>query len=841
MNEGRAIEEVAGKLGSGVSDTADLSDLDRLRGGRSALLVVDHRQRVLMCGGALRELTGDPPGAVCGRLMSELLTDPQLWPSLTRGGGGNRRAELRHRDGRPVRVRVAARRVETSEGAAFLAELVPASLAERWEENDALIRALFQQTRVGLAIHDLDLMTTRLNLTPQSLGPPTAAGVEVRPLGRGIEEILLPEDAAAVRERLRKVAETGEPVVDWIRRARRRNAPERERVISLSAFRLQDAEDQPMGVAVVFTDVTEQHLASQRILLLHAAAERIGRSLDVPRVATELADVMVSGGFADLAAVDLTRSVLEGEEPGDFRLGEPIRRVAVASADGSWPPEIYPLGAVIRPRSLESDHLRAGSAAFTSDLAHWREALAEDPERSRLLLPHAATSFMAVPLIARGLVLGALVLWRTDRLPPFGRTDADLAEEIASRASLAVDNARRYTREHRTAETLQRGLLPRPVVETCAAQTAGSYVPAGSAARIGGSWFDVIPLSSTRVAFVLGDVAGYGLAATATMGRLRTAVQTLADLELAPGELLTHLDDLVIRLADAEQPEDEAREPAGEWEEPDAEAPAPSGGRLAAGTTCLYCVYDPVQGSCTIASAGHPAPVLAGPDGVAAPVGLKPGPPLGVGGMPFEPVEFAVAPGSLLAFFTRPLLSEGDGTPEPGMARLCALLSRAVTGSGTPSEIGQAVLDGLLPKPPTDDVSLLIARTRAVPAEAVAAWEFPADFAVVARARALVGAQLAAWDLEHLSFTTELIASELVTNAIRYGGAPVGLRLIRAETLICEVSDPSQTQPHLRRARLTDEGGRGLFLIAQLAHRWGSRYTPGGKTIWTEQPLGPVL
>ncbi|MCM2414299.1 ATP-binding protein [Streptomyces sp. RKAG290] len=140
-----------------------------------------------------------------------------------------------------------------------------------------------------------------------------------------------------------------------------------------------------------------------------------------------------------------------------------------------------------------------------------------------------------------------------------------------------------------------------------------------------------------------------------------------------------------------------------------------------------------------------------------------------------------------------------------------------------------------------DDVTLLLARTRTVAEQDTATWEYPADPAAVHEARADVSAQLAAWGLEELMFATELIVSELVTNAIRYAGGPVALRLIRDRVLVCEVADPSNTQPRLRRALSTDEGGRGLFLIAQLATRWGCRYGARGKTLWTEQALVPSL
>ncbi|NUS11117.1 MAG: ATP-binding protein, partial [Streptomyces sp.] len=105
------------------------------------------------------------------------------------------------------------------------------------------------------------------------------------------------------------------------------------------------------------------------------------------------------------------------------------------------------------------------------------------------------------------------------------------------------------------------------------------------------------------------------------------------------------------------------------------------------------------------------------------------------------------------------------------------------------------------------------------------------------RARGLAARQLAAWGAAEEAPTTQLIVSELLTNAIRYGSPPLTLRLIRSDRLVCEVTDASSTSPHLRHAGGLDEGGRGLFLVAELAETWGTRYGPQGKTIWAEQPL----
>ncbi|MFD3804444.1 SpoIIE family protein phosphatase [Streptomyces sp. NPDC058619] len=560
--------------------------------------------------------------------------------------------------------------------------------------------------------------------------------------------------------------------------------------------------------------------AAERLALLNAAAAEIGSSLDMVRDAEQLAGVLVPA-FADLAAVDLTEPVLLGEEPGELVTGAPMRRVAVRAADGPWPPESHAVGDTIRLRNVESMHVRGSSAVFLPDLTELRAVLSGEEERARLLLPPRAASLMLIPLQARGAVLGALVLWRTAERRPFDQEDAVLGEEIGSRASLSMDNARRYTRERRTAEALQRSLLPRPVSDVTGAEASGVHVPAAATPAIGSSWFDVIQLPSLRLAFVMGAVAGHGLDATAAMGRLRSAVQTLADLDLSPDELLAHLDDLVVRFI-----EDDDRQ------QRDAGAPS-----ALTGATCLYATYDPVSRTCVLAGAGHPPPVLAarGPAG-SGPVAYRPGPVLGTGGQPFEPTELCLGPGDVLAFYGG-ALDEGTDRSERRLEAVRAGV-RDGADSGLPvTEIGHRILGALLNEPPDDDRALLVVRVGEVSADDTAVWELPADPSLVGRARELVSDQLTGWGLEDLVFTTELIVSELVTNSIRYAGGPVGLRLIKDRVLICEVSDPSQTQPHLRRAQLTDEGGRGLFLVAQLTHRWGSRYTAAGKTIWTEQLL----
>jgi anti-sigma regulatory factor (Ser/Thr protein kinase) len=320
---------------------------------------------------------------------------------------------------------------------------------------------------------------------------------------------------------------------------------------------------------------------------------------------------------------------------------------------------------------------------------------------------------------------------------------------------------------------------------------------------------------------VVGDVVGHGIHASATMGMLRTAVRTLADVDLPPDELLIRLDDLVGRQS--------ARSDAGT---DDAAAED-------VGATCLYAVYDPVSRRCSMARAGHPLPALVTPEGAVSFVDMPASPPLGLGGLlPFESTEIELSPGSVLALYTDGLIESRDHDIDVGLEQLRCALTHPAASLET---VCDDVLAAMLGDRPADDVALLVARAQALQSDRVATWDLPADPAVVGDARKQVGATLAGWGLDDAAFVTGLVVSELVTNAIRYAESPIQLRLIRDRTLICEVSDGSSTAPHLRRAKAFDEGGRGLLLVSQLTERWGTRQTEHGKTIWAEQPLGGTL
>ncbi|MFF3458810.1 SpoIIE family protein phosphatase [Streptomyces sp. NPDC002730] len=596
-----------------------------------------------------------------------------------------------------------------------------------------------------------------------------------------------------------------------------------ERLLAVNQ-RSTDQAGGPPGSVATLRDTTELRalsgradVARGRLKLLYDAGTEIGTTLDVVRTCEELAE-FAAARFADFATVDVVEDVLRGEEPTGA--GPQMRRTAFKGLRDDT--ALYPLGQLIRfvPSTRLGSGIGAGEAVLEADLAAFGGWQEQDPERARkLVADYGIHSMIAVPLRARGVILGVAMFWRSEKPEPFEDEDLSLAEELVARAAVSIDNARRYSREHTMAVALQRSLLPRGLPEQNAIDAAYRYRPAqaglGGLGGVGGDWFDIIPLPGARVALVVGDVVGHGLHAAATMGRLRTAVHNFSALDLPPDELLWHIDELVARIDQDEAVDgSEAR---------------------VTGATCLYAIYDPVSGHCTMARAGHLQPLLLRPDGSAEFADVPGGPPLGLGGLPFETLEIRLPEGSGLVLYTDGLVEDRRRDIDDGLALLRRTL--ADHAARTPEETCEAALQALLPESPSDDVALLVGRTRVLDSGRVADWEVSPEPAEVSRVRAAVADKLAEWGLAEEAFTTELILSELVTNAIRYASGPIRVRLIRDRSLICEVSDHSNTSPHLKQAAITDEGGRGLFLVAQFAERWGTRYTADGKVIWTEQPL----
>ncbi|MEY9948568.1 SpoIIE family protein phosphatase [Kitasatospora sp. GAS1066B] len=760
-----------------------------------------------------QQLLGYSASEAVGRPAAGLLASPL--PGAAREELGSPKGwagsvVLRGRDGRPVECRLRVRSLAGDDGRVDW--LLQAGVERQAGDLDEamLLPWSFDQSPFALAIYDTEgrflhvneAMTRQLGASPEEL-----RGLRIT---EHMPDPLFEDPQRSVE----RVAATGEP--EQLENYVRVPGEARPHAWTSHFTPLKDPAGLVRGVQQVALDFSEQHAARERMALLNEASRRIGSSLDVVRTAQELADVAVPA-CADFVSVDLLDAVLQGDEPAPIPAGGPLvlRRAAVRSdlrgvvAVGE--PARYPAA------SPTARCLATGRAVVhrmvDPEIAQW---LAEDPDRAAWVSRHRPHSLIAAPLRARGTNLGVVLLTRQDpAAAPYGPDDLRVAEELAAHAAVCIDNARRYTREHNTALALQQSLLLDGTPAQTAVDVAGRYLPAGSQAGVGGDWFDVIPLSGARVALVVGDVVGHGIHAAAAMGRLHTAVRTLADVDLAPDELLAHLDDLVIRLGTEQE---RADVPPGEL-----------------GATCLYAVYDPVSRKCSLADAGHPWPALVTPDGSVDFIELPTGPPLGLGGLPFECVESELPEGSLLALYTDGLIEASGRDVDTGLSALrTALAAAAVPSLDTTCD---TVLAEMLDQRPTDDVALLIARTRVLDVGHVASWDVPADPAIVAEIRAKATAQLHAWELDELAFVTELAVSELVTNAIRYATTPIQLRLIKDRTLICEVSDASSTAPHLRRARIFDEGGRGLMMVAQLTERWGTRYTGTGKTIWAEQPL----
>ncbi|MDX5562620.1 SpoIIE family protein phosphatase [Streptomyces sp. ID05-04B] len=861
--------------------TEDEDDIARRRFdvADTAPLLLDGRGVVTSWTGDAERLLGYPAAEAVGRDLAALLTRADagrvadVLARCREDGGWAGLLSARRRDGRPMPVMARVTSAQEPGGPArWLALLNEMSDAPGWNMSRSVLEQMVGDSPIGIAIVNTDLRFVWSNAALARFG----GGPPERRLGLRLADVQPGLDSVSIEAQMRRVLESGEPVIGYELLGRVQAAPHRETAHMLSFTRLEDERGGPMGVYYTVVDMTERHRARQRLALLDRAGRCIGRSLDITRTAQELADVAVPD-FADVVTVDLLEPVLRGAEPVSARsTGGPDDSVTLRragrrqagdvgpTADASGGPAgtatvVYPAGSpparcLIDGRPWRVDRLEPDSprGAPGPDDPGGPQAPGgprepgdpQDPGGPRdrdgshdayagtwaAVLPAGSgpPSALIVPVRARGTVLGVTTFLRRDRREPFDEDDLALAEDLVSRAAVCVDNARRYTRERDAALVLQRNLLPRRLPEQDAVEVAACYRPADELTGLGGDWYDLIPLSGARVALVVGEVPGHGIDAAAAMGRVRTAVRTLAALDLPPAEILAHLDDLVTRM-------DEEEDDAAEDESVPTDARPGTDGRQVAGSACVYVVYDPVDGRCVMAAAGHPAPAVVLPDGSVDFVDLPQGPALGVGGPPFESAELVLPEGSTLALHTDGLLADGEQwTPDTDRERLRQALERPADALGLRC---RTVIDALVPARPYDDVALLMARTRRLPAGQVADWELPADPAAVAEARKTASRRLADWGLPELSFTTELVVSELVTNAIRYATGPIRLRLIRGRTLFCGVFDGGATAPHLRHPRATDEGGRGLLLVSQVTQRWGTRFLPEGKVIWAEQSL----
>ncbi|MFF1274451.1 SpoIIE family protein phosphatase [Streptomyces marokkonensis] len=558
-----------------------------------------------------------------------------------------------------------------------------------------------------------------------------------------------------------------------------------------------------------------------RLRFVGAATRRIARGIDLDEIVMGLCRATVPT-FSDAILVYLRDPLPVGDErptgPLVLRLRRSDRIPAERDTEGGFapvaPPEPSELDSVgeelctVRPGSALAEVLRGVRPVFT-DAPAARAALPELlGENGASAVPDGQRAILA-PLRGRRRVIGAALFLRRPERIPFEADDLLVAAQLATHSALGIDKAVLYGREAYIADELQRTMLPETLPRCTGVRLASRYLPAAETARVGGDWYDAIPLPGSRVALVVGDVMGHSMTSAAIMGQLRTTAQTLAGLDLPPQEVLHHLDEQAQRLGVD---------------------------RMA---TCLYAVYDPVSHRITIANAGHPPPILLELGGRAEVLRVPAGAPIGVGGVDFEAVELDAPAGATLLLYTDGLVESRLRDVWTGIEQLREKLAATaqLTGPDHPPPLEalcDEVLDMLGPGDRDDDIALLAARFDGIAPSDVAYWFLEPEDAAPGRARRLARRALSRWGMEELSDSVELLVSEVVTNAVRYATRPVTLRLLRTDVLRCEVGDDVPQLPRLRQARATDEGGRGLYLVNRLARRWGATRLSTGKVVWFE-------
>ncbi|WP_330309662.1 MULTISPECIES: SpoIIE family protein phosphatase [unclassified Streptomyces] len=557
------------------------------------------------------------------------------------------------------------------------------NLLQRVETDLALSERLINQSPIGLALMDPDLRYLLVNPALERIdGIPAEDHI-----GRHLRETLPFTDVETIESALRQVLTTGTPLLDQYHVGRPPTDPDHDHAWSLSFYRLEDPGGRVLGAATSVVDVTERHRAAieadrarRRLALIADASTRVGTTLEVEQTAHELAEI-ATPELADVVAVDILDSALACRRARKPDNGpELFRAVALKAAHPT-----VALHAADAPGDLaayDGDRLvtlcvHTGRPVLVRHVGdHDLRRIARDDEATTLLARAGVHSYLAVPLIAHGEVLGALDLKRTRNPVPFDDDDVVLATELASRAAVAIDNARWFQSVRNTALTLQRSLLPDHPPHQTGLELASRYQPAQATSEVGGDWYDVIPLIDEKTALVVGDVMGNGIDAAATMGRLRTATCAYADLDLAPDAVLQHLDKITCDLEHYI-------------------------------VTCLYAVYDPHTRQCRIANAGHMPPALARPGQAPVLLDLPSGAPLGVGGITFETTTVDLGPGDLLVLYTDGLV---ETRQHPIDDRLNVLLTFLDEPQRPLEETCDLLLYGLRHPDDHDDVALLVAR-----------------------------------------------------------------------------------------------------------------------------------
>ncbi len=677
----------------------------------------------------------------------------------------------------------------------------------------ALAGELFEVVPIALTIFDRELRVLRVNQAMLALTGLTAEEIVGRPA-----PAVMPEVASAAWDMARHVLATGQASLDVeIIDVTRLRWPE-ERIHRVSCYPLRDCCGVTVAVGQAVADVTDQRRAEaerdaveRRLRLLGRASGLVGASLDLAATLQELVELVVPE-FTDECVVLLTDEPMDPDARPDRLL---MRRVVWAHLPGTPP---LPGADDTAGRLLEMRPGTPGHLALT--LGRPIHLTFDQEMVDRIAIPgtedyrrhFGIRSGLAVPLVAGGEFHGVVHFG----LGPSGRTytdvDARTAGELGSRIASAIANARAYARQRTAAVTLQRSVLPGDVPPVEGLDVAWRYEPGTAGTEVGGDWFDVIPLSAGRVALVIGDVMGRGLTAAAAMGQVRAAVRAFAALDLTAADVLTNLDDLVRAIGTG-----------------------PDGTLVSA----IYAIWEPATASITVANAGHLPPVMRDPDGQVRFLdggGDTHDVILGVGRQTVTETRYRFPAGSILALFTDGLVESATIDIDEGTGHLLRVLARPGALHATADRLLTFLdrTDGY-----DDDVALLLVHATVATTAYTNTFILTPEPRAAKIARSAAIASLTEWKVPELLDITELLVSELVTNAIRYAATPFELAIRQGrDALYVEVSDDDSRVPRLLHPTDDDEGGRGLQLVAELATNWGARPTSTGKTVWFQLDLG---
>jgi serine phosphatase RsbU (regulator of sigma subunit) len=621
-----------------------------------------------------------------------------------------------------------------------------------------------------------------------------------------------------------------------------------------------------------------------RISLLERVGERLAGSLEIGTTLKHVAEILVPE-FADHCFIDL------------FQGDQLVRRAMRHASDWVPPPGTwaqvgeqihYPDGHFCQQAMTRLDTIAVSDLRSEYYPAPSPESMAAADEAG-------LTSVIAAPLYARGELLGVMSL-ALSRLTErdehhYDTPDRDLIGAIASRVAIAIDNAMLFETERQTALAFQKSLLPQAIPDLDGLKVACRYVPAkpletqgqGIQTQVGGDWYDIIPLAAGRVGIVIGDVEGRGARAAAIMGQLRAALRAFAQDEKSPADIMRKLDEWCRALAPANENSGGLT-----GDPPTASCIYMIYDAWSRELTFANAGHD----APLLVSGGRARQLEFTYKGVLLGVRGK-----GIQGLPtYREQTIAMPPGAILVFFTDGLTdrrTRADGSGHYSEAEAVEMLRRAVraAAAGGDADAVATAAEYAVPGDIDDDMAILVVKSS--PSDLASTERtFPAEPIMVSEARRLAAQTFLSWGMEPGQAELAcLLVSEVVTNAVLHAsvtpspgrdldlemgplilpaavGAPAGpglagpvtaglpgpssavapappespsrefaLRLRRgANSVWVEVFDPDLRLPRIRTAAETDEGGRGLYLVEQLATRWGSRPTPEGKAVWFEMP-----